>query len=196
MATALSVLTVERLLSYIMTPAAVLARTESVANWVGAIGEWVGAIATFAAVVVALLLPRWERQRDMAERRDRDAAQARLVAITVPGRSRYRFVEITNHSEQPVHRPRIESMGDPRLRWGLSDLDTSEYEEVLPPDMTHRVLFDYFNADGTVATHNIEQSIGADDVTITFTDTSGLRWRRTGSSEPVRVIQPAPGTEE
>jgi hypothetical protein len=99
---------VERLLSYIMTPAAVLARTESVANWVGAIGEWVGAIATFAAVVVALLLPRWERQRDMAERRDRDAAQARLVAITVPGRSRYRFVEITNQSEQPVHRPRID----------------------------------------------------------------------------------------
>jgi hypothetical protein len=57
------------------------------------------------------------------------------------------------------------------------------------------VLFDYFNADGTVATHNIEKSVDADDVTITFTDTSGLRWQRTGSREPIRVVQPAPGTD-
>jgi hypothetical protein len=40
----------------------------------------------------------------------------------------------------------------------------------------------------------VEKWIDVEDVTITFTDMSGLRWRRTGSGEPVRIIQPdSPG---
>ncbi|MGH3778872.1 MAG: hypothetical protein ACRDRR_24585 [Pseudonocardiaceae bacterium] len=179
---------------------AVLAQADSVATWLGVAGQWAGAIGTVAAVVVALRLARWERRRDTAERRDREAAQARLVTIVVTypeydDRREHNvpWVEITNHSQQPVHRPSIESIvgARPSVRWGRGQTDYIEYSlrEVVPASENDRVPFAHFNADGepidtTVTPGKIEKWVDVDNVTITFMDAAGLRWRRTGNGEP------------
>lgn len=139
---------------------AVLAQTDSqvdaVATWLSVAGQWVGALGTIAAVGLALWLAQREDRRVTAERRDREAAQAKLVVIELeypefgePGP--YPFLgrmKITNHSEhQPVFRPRIESIGGPRpkVRWALDvGLDGSEWwpTEVLHPKGTHGVPFE------------------------------------------------------
>jgi hypothetical protein len=98
-------------------------------------------------------------------------------------------------------------MGDarPPVRWG-PDVDMSgtiyaEYSQpdVFPPKTSHVVPFEHVGADGhyinPVASGTIVKRVNTDDVVITFTDTSGLRWRRTGNGEPVRVIPPDPGAE-
>ena len=173
------------------------------------LASWVSAISTSAATIAALGLAVWEIRRAAAERRDREAAQARRVTITVPRRSR--SVDITNYSDQPVHQPQIVSMGDPppRVRLGgferasdkssstAASSSTTEYAEVLPPGKTHRVLFDYLDADGQPTDGSaVAKHVDAENVTIAFTDTSGLRWRRTGSGEPIRLLlQPTPETE-
>lgn len=125
-------------------------------------------------------------------------------------------VTITNRSEQQVRRPHIESISGPRppVRWGdrVHELnedgeeyevgdrdgdsdDGEEYVQVLQPHMsTGGVQYQYFDAQGqTVSTSTFfnERNVRVDDVTITF-DISGVRWRRTGNREPVRVAQPAP----
>ncbi|MDQ2880475.1 MAG: hypothetical protein M3Y48_04225 [Actinomycetota bacterium] len=149
-----------------------------------------------------------ERDEREAGRRDQEAAQARLVIIEVVNRS----VDITNHSEQPVRRPRIESIGgqlmedDPWggllpsarmeliggarqqcVRWEDNpSREAGKYAEVLPPHQTHRVFLSYWQADGRDIDHP-PYEVDLEDVTITFTDTCGLRWRRTGNGEPVRI---------
>lgn len=179
-----------------MTSTAVLAQADSVATWIGAIGGLVGAIGTVAAVVVAL----WLAQRD---RRDRQAAQARLVTITVSypeydDRKEYvvPWVEITNHSDQPVHRPRIKKIeAQPPVRWGRKQTIYDEYSlpEELPASANHRVPFEHFTTDGipidtTVAPGRIEKWVDIDGVTFTFIDAAGLQWLRTGNRKPIRVF--------
>ncbi len=140
----------------------------------------------------------------MVERRDREAAQARLATLTVgypepgdPSQYVVPWVGITNHSEKPIHRPRIESIADaePPVRWGCDQTIHDEYilPEELPAGAKHRVPFEHFSADGlptdsTVAPERIKKFVDVDNVTITFTDTSGLRWRSTGNGDPVRVV--------
>ncbi|MGH4011626.1 MAG: hypothetical protein ACRDTH_26255 [Pseudonocardiaceae bacterium] len=58
-------------------------QVDSVATWLGVVGQLVGAIGTIAAVCVALWLAQRERRRSEVERRDREAAQARLIIIDV-----------------------------------------------------------------------------------------------------------------
>lgn len=198
-----------------MTSTAVLAQADSVATWISAIGGLVGTIATITVAVIAY---RWDRQRDMADRRDREterrnreAEQARLVAITVDYSSygsSGMSVTITNHSEQQVRWPRIESISDaqPPVRWGdrvrLFDEDGEEYgfqpAEVLLPHTSTYVPYEHFDADGrpinlvnAFFTDAIKRYVRVNDVTITF-DMFGARWWRTGNGEPVQVVQPAP----
>lgn len=153
------------------------------------LANWVSAIGTLAAVIVALWLALSERRRDRTERRAREVAQASLVTVTLPVESNRRMGAITNHSEQPVLQPRVESMGDPppSMRWPEAgspsfppNLDGNDYTEVLPSKETYRLIFDY-------STRGIQKPVHVKDVTITFTNASG-RWRRTGNGEPVRVI--------
>jgi hypothetical protein len=70
-----------------VTSAVALAQTDSqadsLATWLGVIGQWVGAMGTLAAVGVALWLAQRGHRREVAEQRDREATQARLVIITV-----------------------------------------------------------------------------------------------------------------
>jgi hypothetical protein len=183
----------------------VLAQTDSqadaVATWLSVAGQWVGALGTIAAVGLALWLAQRETRRITAERRDREAAQARLVVIELeypefgdPGPYPHLgWTKITNHSEhQPVFRPRIESMGGPRpkVRWALdvAGLDGSEWwpTEVLHPKGTHHVPFEHVVNGRSVRNlyghpSPIKKWVEIDDVTVTFTDAAGLRWRRTGT---------------
>lgn len=199
--------TVDRLNSYAMTQATVLAQTESVADWVKAIGQAVGSIGTITVAIVAL---RWDHR----ERRDRKTAQATFVTIEVDCvapwyKNDAMSVTITNHSEQAVLQPKIESMGAarPPVQWGwdqvrLVDDDGEEYglrrDDMLLPRMSTRVPFQHFDADGRPISlldifwpDPIEKCVQVSDVKITF-GMSGVWWRLTGNGEPVRVAQPAP----
>jgi hypothetical protein len=217
-----------------VTSVVVLADADSVANWVSA-------ISTFAAAIVALGIALWEVRRAAAERRDREAAQARLITVAVdysdydhPNDHEYAMarVVITNYSEKPVLRPDVESMcgAEPDVQWGR-DVTAEDEDgkpshppaEVLMPDDHYIVPFEHLS-DGqiidpaeavdeytaiegsdaedklriipTIAkAGKVKKRIEPTGVTITFTDVSGLRWRRTGNSEPVRVLQPTPGAE-
>ncbi|MGH7489780.1 MAG: hypothetical protein ACREMY_29875, partial [bacterium] len=68
---------------------------------------------------------------------------------------------------------------------------------VLLAHAPHYVPFEYLDARGQpinpdnnifAETSPIKKWVGVDDVTITFTDLSGVRWERTGNGEPVRVV--------
>jgi hypothetical protein len=164
-------------------------------RWVGAIGQWAGVLFTFAAVLVALWLPRQER-------RARQMAQARLVTISVG----YGFgvgaqhVTITNHSQQPVIDPFVVSLGDPRpgVRWGAQLADVVRPCNVLLPNKRRRVRFEHFDDHEqavppidpdnlTNLISKIEKMVDEGDVTIMFFDVDGVMWRRTGYGEPVRM---------
>lgn len=164
------------------------------------LASWVGAASTSLATIVALGLAVWEIRRSAKERRDREVAQARLVAVTVPIDADFYIVAITNFSESPVHRPLVESMGDSRPPARLepperpmitSRLGSNDHAVVLPPGETYRARFDYYITDGIRLQDKPKKPVKAEEVTITFTDTSGLRWRRTGSGEPIRDLQQA-----
>lgn len=200
-------------------------------------GQWVGALGTIVAVGVALWLAQRDRRRNEAERRDREASQARLVTIAVdysdyahPHDYEYAMarVVITNHGEQRVLRPEAEQISGarPQVHWGRQVPGGDEEPlysppEVLLPLASHFVPFEHIDADGRLvdpteatdkyksveklnaadnlhistkitAVGKIKKWVDVNDVTITFTDMSGLRWRRTGNREPIRVVQPAP----
>lgn len=197
-----------RLLSVTMTSTVVLAQAESVANWLGVAGQWVGAGAT---VFVAYIVDRWQRQRNNAERHDRERSQAKLVTIamdySVYGSGTW-GVLIINQSEQQVRWPRIESIGGdrPKPRVGpqvyLVDEDGEEIgwspDEVLDPRRSTRVPFEPLDADGqpidipaAFMANTLDRYVPrVDDVTITFY-MFDVQWWRVGNRDPVRV-EPAP----
>lgn len=186
-----------------MISTALLAESESAASWVSAIGQWVGAVGAITVAVVAL---RWERQM----RRDQEKAQAALVIIEVGhstgvyrGNNDLRSVTITNHSNRPVQRPQIESMGDvrPPARWGwgqlhLTDQDGKKYvlgtDELILPHASARVPYQQDSLDPRMDNffNDNAEYVRVNDVTITF-GMSGVRWRRTGHGEPVQIGQQA-----
>ncbi len=186
-----------------MASTVVLVLADSAANWsaIGAIGQCVAAIGALAVAVVAL---RWDHR----QRRDRERAQAALVTIEMGGSSAHYgnnndvwAVRITNHSNQPVDRPQIESMGEVPVHWGwgpvcLADEEGGEYvlqtDEMLLPSRSTDVPYQYLDADGRPVGQGDDRFfddnskwVRVDDVTITFR-MSGARWRRTGNREPVR----------
>lgn len=92
-------------------------------------------------------------------------------------------------------------MGDVRspVHWTSADKEYS-LVEVLPANATHHVVLVHVTAhDMTIdSLDKIGKPVDADNVTITFIDASGLelRWRRTGTGEPVRIVHPPPGRSE
>lgn len=142
-------------------------------------------------MTVALWLAQRDSRLRAIERTDREIARARLVTIEIVyagperGTSIEGWATITNHSEYPVHRLRVIAMDgtQPPVRWG-SDHPAARalyysLPAVLAPKEQHEVIFEHFG--------EIEKQLATEDVTIMFTDVSGLRWRRTGSNEPTRV---------
>lgn len=140
---------------------ATVAGGPTVADWIAAVGQAVGAIGTFVAVGVAL----WVALGDRADRR---AAQARLVSVRVLDGDRR--IGVWNRSEASifdvelldgaggVHRPAARDAADTPPPWAE-----------IPPGASRDV-----DADGMAPV-------------ATFTDRNGLRWRRHGTSTPVRA---------
>jgi hypothetical protein len=150
-----------------------------------------------------------EEQVEMMRRQHEEyqAEQAAFVTIEVGystsvygDNSDLRSVTITNHSNQPVHRPQIESMGDvrPPARWGwdqlcLVDEEGDEYvlgtDGMLLPHAFTRVPYQQGRLDPHIDNffNDKVKYVQVDDVTITF-GMSGARWQRTGNRQPVRVV--------
>jgi hypothetical protein len=189
---------------------------DSAANWsaIGAIGQCVAAICARAVAVVAL---RWDHQ----QRCDREKAQAALVIIKVEystgvygDNNDLMAVTITNHSDQAVHRPLIQSMGDvrPPARWGwdqlcLVDEDGDEYvlgtDEVLLPHTSTRVphqqgrlgphMDNFFNDRRILAAHRKHRTGSGPpaDSNPGITSTGGaVRFRLDQPNPPARTTPP------
>jgi hypothetical protein len=151
----------------------------------GTVGEWVGGVGSMAAAVAAVAIAiRDGRQREQ-DRRDEQAAQARLV--TVEARAVVAFsavIEVTNHSTTPVLAVRIEHVhttpepsraqfleGKSR-EWGR--LDAGEKVSAV----CHLWL-----PDGSKILQPDELTVITAE--ISFVDARGLRWRRWANLPPV-----------
>ncbi|MFC4464648.1 hypothetical protein ACFPH6_08775 [Streptomyces xiangluensis] len=156
-----------------------------------------GAAATFAATGVALWVAvRDGRQRD-AERRDQEAAQARLVTFT--GISDGRLL-ITNHSLLPISRLLVtakvqEADGEWKflavrsratVPWPGGELGPGG-RVTLP--VSHRMV----EPGGTLVFSPLQNGESV-RVTMQLLDAQGLWWERTNDQEPVRLLQPPPYT--
>jgi hypothetical protein len=172
--------------------------------------EWlsaVSAIATVGATGVALWVVVHEgksrnadlRVRD-AERRDQEAAQARL--ITSEAKRLDRDAHINNHSAAPVFDVRV-------IRAEATSAEGGPVAPAFMPDA--RRTFPVLGA-GKEARTGLSHTVwGHGDVgvvphgsthvrlTIQFLDASGLWWERTGAEQPRRLVDgpsaPEPGPE-
>jgi len=203
-----------------VTSVAVLAEADSLWTRLSALSTSAGVI-----VALGVALWQVRRAAAEKGDREAAQARLVVIEVEYPdpyyraGQGQYPWlssVKITNYSEQPVFRPRIKSMdARPKVRWGLDlGLDYDEYSdiEVLRSNVPHHVLFEHHDDGGRAIDPRlddgsrpsdlgpvagvIEKWVEVDDVTITFTDAAGLRWERTGNSEPKRVLQSAPDSRE
>jgi hypothetical protein len=166
-----------------------------------ALGSLLGGIFTAAAFGGTLLLlsrdsrarRELERAREV-ERRDDERRQARLVYVTlapVPeaavkmGYTSWDnaavFVEVFNHSDEPIWDARIPLPGrehDPLLidRVGPQASDVEGWLKA-PQDW----YFKHYGVRGSA-----EKARGV-QLDVMFVDNAGRRWRRSGRSEPVRL---------
>lgn len=149
----------------------------------GTVGELVGAVATTAAVIVALWVAIGDSRRREAERKEQQAAQARLITVerTEDATGGAFYVKVTNHSASPVFAVVVEAVHvtpDPlRVRffgkrsWPRLDAGKSVGAKAAT-----------FKMDGTALANVTGRSVVAAD--ISFVDSAGLRWRRWGGTPP------------
>ncbi len=165
----------------------------SAADWLAAWGQIGGAVGTVATLSVAIWLARRDSRWRKAEQADRDIAQARMLTVDTDysygGSSPYQaIVIIANNSNQPLFEVKIESFrsaSEPGLKWrfGAIDPDTPVSANVLRPDRQLVVDVEF------VDDNNKQQwPGGTDSTTVTYMDSSGLRWRRVDRELPVRII--------
>lgn len=154
------------------------------ANW-GKVPDYLtglGAVAAFGALLIAAL----EWRQSQAERRDREADQARLIVAALWGvgvTDKFRqFIILRNHSDQPVFTVRIHGVPTGKDRYdGGHGRTEAEYEQAVlsPGDATER----HGIADDPPSGKSV-----AEVVCFSFTDAHGRRWRREGGNQPVRVL--------
>jgi hypothetical protein len=154
--------------------------TGSVVDWISAVGEVVGAVGTLAAVIVALWLARLDRQRIWAELEDREAGQARLVTFEVVRRGGRWRVQTTNHSVAPVFDVRVI-----QVRCG----DQVGHVDPIPGTPKWLAMVRAGESMDQVITFNDLEVDGTCEVTAFFLDSAGLRWQRTGTDPPRRVLK-------
>jgi hypothetical protein len=158
-----------------------------------AIGTWFGGIATAAAVAVALLISHRDWSCADAERRDREKAQARLIVSQLLPDAKNR-VSVLNESTAAVFNvfPEYSVTGREDVGLGAAvDATLPVPHDVIPAQGRWTVPVMYLGDDGSVVAATDYYWSQADQVTITFTDSAGLRWRRINNSEPERVTETA-----
>lgn len=149
----------------------------------GSLAEWAGATGTVAAVIVALWVAIKDARQRKSERKDEQAAQARLVVVdahedVIGG---FLAITVTNHSASPVFAVVVETVHvtpDPlRVRF-------VGHREWIRIDAGERkqAACQLFAMDGTtLATVKAPSIVSAD---VSFVDSAGLRWRRWGNTPP------------
>ncbi len=157
------------------------------------IGIWFGGLATAGAVTGALWVAHRNWQRADAEQQDQRKAQARLVVSQVRPDGCKR-VGVVNHSTAPVFdvEPEYAVNGREDGLSGQVSATTAMMEvprAVLPPGQEWVIEVMYLDASGAIYGTSDYFLGQTDTITIAFTDSNGLRWRRVNNSEPERVIR-------
>ncbi|GLZ28168.1 hypothetical protein Lesp02_03580 [Lentzea sp. NBRC 105346] len=125
--------------------------------------------------------------REQAERAAAEVAEASKVRVELRARSSL-WVEVTNHGAQTVFDLALNKVvpsADPSWRWkfGSRAVRLGEIAPALQPEETKKwpVLF-------VSDTDEQKRFVGDSyDVTYSFTDGNGQRWRRSGDGAPERV---------
>lgn len=163
-------------------------------DW-GSVPAWLGAVGTISAVAVALTLAVRDSRRyaadevvRAAERRDLEAAQARLIFFELSAFGGVK-VTIVNRSDAPIHHVLLEGVVkvdspdaiwrvNPRVRGARAETNTidAQGEFMIPVE--------HLDTTGTVLNHRT----GEYKVTFSFLDAAGLRWSKRGMNAPIRVL--------
>lgn len=179
-------------------PAPVTDPTTAVEVW-AAVGAWAGAVGATFAGIAALWIAHQGWRRSDAERRDREMAQARLIVLAqVGGKGNPHTVSITNYSTAPVFDVVVNFVvyyDDPNVRGYGRAAEPVHVLNAGKPRMYAAV--DLFQAvekrdtDGNRVIATANKPV-RHELSVTFVDAAGLRWRRTGQDQPVRVIGSSP----
>lgn len=150
---------------------------------------WVSALATYMAVIFALYIAHRDWRRADRDRRDAEAAQARLVTITSAQDGTHHNVTVQNHSTSPVFALVLFNVS---LVGSQLDFATWEhldgrrgYEEMAPPGSEYYFHIVLRDSSGVAIEARIRDHLM---VTIRFMDAAGLYWQRTGVEQPRRVL--------
>lgn len=159
--------------------------------WSAAISQVVGTVATLAAVVVALWIALRDGRRARDEQADRDARQARLVTFEVYRRGDRWRVGTTNQSTAPIFEVTVTK---------VTGTDHVGYVEAVPGSPAQLTVVPAGGkVEQTIKFADPESSPGSDStstngvswsyqVSANFLDAAGLRWSRTGSDPPRRIL--------
>jgi hypothetical protein len=155
--------------------------------------DGVAALGTIGATVTALTLAVRDGRRYRAERRDQEAAQARLVMIDTAGGSIGIIkVRITNHSQLPL--PAVELI-DARQTDGPADQTWRVPETIMNARADHygvpagghvEVHVEYTSND--TGQRSQTHTVGQHTLTIRYTDAAGLQWERTDRGRPRQIL--------
>lgn len=174
----------------------IVASDPNVAEWISAIGQAVGALGTLGAVAVALWLATRDNNRLIAERRDHDMSQARLISATVQRDVGLFYLEVRNDSSGSiynliVHDDQLVSRGY-RVTNTLVEEQNGRFvptrkvangSRTLPPGSNLKLAIE--RSDTSMAPGDLDR---IPPPTLDFTDSAGLRWKRHGAFAPQRVL--------
>jgi hypothetical protein len=174
----------------------------------GALAAWFGTVGTLIAVAFAAGTARHEAEaaaiRAREEQAEGEIQQARLVTVEVTAcdpddpsvAGQYDVdVRITNHSDAVVLDPRLEGFTHPargEVSWGIAELPGfGDYTG--PPTVLAPGAYDMFPVNITYRPELPQGTLAwKSQAVIGFTDAAGRRWRRIGSSLPVRIPVTSP----
>lgn len=161
----------------------------------GTLPEWLAGVGSLATLGV-LWLAVFEWRRGQRERRDNEAAQARLIiAEHAPYVDRTwggmdapppasRNVLVRNHSDAPIVKLNVEE--HPTRYEGVRVFQRFAHARGRPAEI------DVLSGGQATAELGVDGNNGdtpsTECIEFTFTDARGLRWRRLGSAQPERVV--------
>ncbi|WP_406693307.1 hypothetical protein REH65_33225 (plasmid) [Saccharopolyspora sp. ID03-671] len=170
-------------------------------GWYSAWGQWVGGVGSIAAAATALWIAQrdWkradaERRRREAEERDRETAQARSIIVEVRALSDSgQEIVVTNYSDNVITDLLVHGADGPE-DWQLSVGALTDHPHpvgVLGPGADSAIsAMEHRSVDKPIF---LQRMILVDQYRpkITFTDAAGLRWRRVGNDQPIRILNDA-----
>ncbi|MGV9409744.1 hypothetical protein ACWDOP_07505 [Nocardia sp. NPDC003693] len=163
--------------------------------WGDAVPGWISAAGT-VGTIIALGIGLKSLRADADEHKDNERSQARLITSEEVQRGHLEF-KVTNQSSAPIVEVELEKVQmstDPHAKFTAGQMTSpgrvGPYEPVrtLSAGQSFSVKIDLSRSDGSAYDY-AEDLRGAVQFTCTikFTDSRGLRWRRTDMQLPTRV---------